>query len=160
MGQQARDAMLLCMSLSKKNDEVGLYIADHSNICPVSNLMNIQSEMYQQKEWQAFVRVKVTKCICSINVFFYLCLGISYRIEWTLFGASKKAWYRNGRLASIDAGWCKWITRPYTTHEFSGILQRGCPSSASNGAETVAWIFISRFFNTCHGSSFVTGKCL
>lgn len=37
VGQQARDAMLLCMSLSKKNDEVGLYIADHSNICPVSN---------------------------------------------------------------------------------------------------------------------------
>lgn len=38
VGQQARDAMLLCMSLSKKNDEVGLYIAD-SNICPVSNLL-------------------------------------------------------------------------------------------------------------------------
>lgn len=37
VGQQARDAMLLCMSLSKKNDEVGLYIAD-SNICPVNNL--------------------------------------------------------------------------------------------------------------------------
>ncbi|GAB1859031.1 UPF0518 protein CG3558 [Camponotus japonicus] len=35
VGQQARDAMLLCMSLSKKNDEVGLYIADQSNICPV-----------------------------------------------------------------------------------------------------------------------------
>lgn len=37
VGQQARDAMLLCMSLSKKNDEVGLYIADNSNICLVSN---------------------------------------------------------------------------------------------------------------------------
>ncbi|XP_043665560.1 FHIP family protein AAEL005291-like [Vespula pensylvanica] len=35
IGQQSRDAMLLCMSLSKKNDEVGLYIADQSNICPV-----------------------------------------------------------------------------------------------------------------------------
>ncbi|XP_046748147.1 FHIP family protein AAEL005291-like isoform X4 [Diprion similis] len=35
VGQQARDAMLLCMSLSKKNDEVGFYIADHSNVCPV-----------------------------------------------------------------------------------------------------------------------------
>ncbi|CAK9811492.1 FHIP family protein AAEL005291 [Anthophora plagiata] len=35
VGQQARDSMLLCMSLSKKNDEVGLYIADYSNICPV-----------------------------------------------------------------------------------------------------------------------------
>ncbi|XP_047346495.1 FHIP family protein GI14169-like isoform X4 [Vespa velutina] len=35
IGQQSRDAMLLCMSLSKKNDEIGLYIADQSNICPV-----------------------------------------------------------------------------------------------------------------------------
>ncbi|XP_012150405.1 FHIP family protein AGAP011705 isoform X2 [Megachile rotundata] len=35
VGQQARDSMLLCMSLSKKNDEVGVYIAEHSNICPV-----------------------------------------------------------------------------------------------------------------------------
>ncbi|XP_011644018.1 UPF0518 protein CPIJ015043-like isoform X2 [Pogonomyrmex barbatus] len=35
VGQQARDAMLLCMSLSKRNEEVGLYIAEHSNICPV-----------------------------------------------------------------------------------------------------------------------------
>lgn len=40
VGQQARDSMLLCMSLSKKNDEVGVYIADHSNICPVCNLCN------------------------------------------------------------------------------------------------------------------------
>lgn len=38
VGQQARDAMLLCMSLSKKNDEVGVYIADHSNICPVRTI--------------------------------------------------------------------------------------------------------------------------
>ncbi|XP_043799513.1 FHIP family protein AAEL005291-like isoform X5 [Apis laboriosa] len=35
VGQQARDSMLLCMSLSKKNDDVGVFIADHSNICPV-----------------------------------------------------------------------------------------------------------------------------
>lgn len=40
VGQQARDSMLLCMSLSKKNDEVGLYIADHSNICPVCDFCN------------------------------------------------------------------------------------------------------------------------
>ncbi|XP_020287786.1 UPF0518 protein GJ17503-like isoform X2 [Pseudomyrmex gracilis] len=33
--QPARDAMLLCMSLSKKNDEVGSYIAEHSDICSV-----------------------------------------------------------------------------------------------------------------------------
>ncbi|XP_043267925.1 FHIP family protein CG3558 isoform X2 [Venturia canescens] len=35
LGQQARDAMLLCMSLSKKNDDLGVYIADSSNVCPV-----------------------------------------------------------------------------------------------------------------------------
>lgn len=36
LGQQARDAMLLCMSLSKKNEDLGVYIADSSNVCPVS----------------------------------------------------------------------------------------------------------------------------
>ncbi|XP_051159475.1 FHIP family protein GK23746 isoform X2 [Leptopilina boulardi] len=36
VGQQARDAMLLCMSLSRKNDEVGSYIADPSTgVCSV-----------------------------------------------------------------------------------------------------------------------------
>lgn len=35
IGQQARDALLLCMSLSKKNENVGSYIAEHSNVCPV-----------------------------------------------------------------------------------------------------------------------------
>ncbi|KAK6626133.1 hypothetical protein RUM43_006438 [Polyplax serrata] len=35
IGQQARDALLLCMSMSKKNDLVGSYIVEHSNVCPV-----------------------------------------------------------------------------------------------------------------------------
>ncbi|KAJ8676253.1 hypothetical protein QAD02_012039 [Eretmocerus hayati] len=35
IGQQARDAMLLCMSLSKRNDEIGNYIAEESHICSV-----------------------------------------------------------------------------------------------------------------------------
>jgi len=35
IGQQARDALLLCMSLSKKNENVGSYIAENSNVCPV-----------------------------------------------------------------------------------------------------------------------------
>jgi hypothetical protein len=39
IGQQARDALLLCMSLSKKNESVGLYIAEHSNVCPVSIIL-------------------------------------------------------------------------------------------------------------------------
>lgn len=33
IGMQARDALLLCMSLSKKNKSVGTYIAEQSNIC-------------------------------------------------------------------------------------------------------------------------------
>lgn len=35
VGQQTRDSMLLCMALSKKNHEIGVYIAEHSNVCPV-----------------------------------------------------------------------------------------------------------------------------
>lgn len=33
VGMQARDALLLCMSLSKKNKNVGVYILEHSNLC-------------------------------------------------------------------------------------------------------------------------------
>lgn len=36
VGRQARDAMVLCMTLSKKNDEIGNFIAEESHICPVS----------------------------------------------------------------------------------------------------------------------------
>lgn len=36
IGQQARHALLLCMSLSKKNEHVAQYITQHSNVCPVS----------------------------------------------------------------------------------------------------------------------------
>ncbi|XP_037506407.1 FHF complex subunit HOOK interacting protein 1B isoform X4 [Rhipicephalus sanguineus] len=35
IGQQARDALLLCMALSQKNESIGLYIAENSNFCPV-----------------------------------------------------------------------------------------------------------------------------
>ncbi|XP_063708000.1 FHIP family protein GH13096 isoform X3 [Culicoides brevitarsis] len=35
IGHQARDALLLCMSLSQKNSNVGEYIAKQSSICPV-----------------------------------------------------------------------------------------------------------------------------
>lgn len=33
IGMQARDALLLCMSLSKKNKNVAAYILEHSNLC-------------------------------------------------------------------------------------------------------------------------------
>lgn len=35
LGHQARDALLLCMSLSQKNSNVGTYIAKYSSMCPV-----------------------------------------------------------------------------------------------------------------------------
>ncbi|XP_018019872.1 FHF complex subunit HOOK interacting protein 1A isoform X2 [Hyalella azteca] len=35
LGQQARDALLLCMALSNTNPPVGQYIADTSNFCPL-----------------------------------------------------------------------------------------------------------------------------
>ncbi|KAK7070811.1 hypothetical protein SK128_016146, partial [Halocaridina rubra] len=35
IGQQARDALLLCMALSASHSSVGQYIAQHSNFCPV-----------------------------------------------------------------------------------------------------------------------------
>lgn len=38
IGQQARDALLLCMALSASHTSVGQYIAQHSNFCPVSSL--------------------------------------------------------------------------------------------------------------------------
>jgi len=41
IGQQARDALLLIMSLSSIQDSVGHYIASHSDFCPVSNAIII-----------------------------------------------------------------------------------------------------------------------
>lgn len=35
IGHQARDALLLCMSLSQKNSNIGTYIANHSSMSPV-----------------------------------------------------------------------------------------------------------------------------
>lgn len=37
IGQQARDALLLCMSMSNKNELVASYITEYSNVCPVSD---------------------------------------------------------------------------------------------------------------------------
>ena len=34
-GQQARDSLLLCISLSSRNSDVENYISDHSNFCPI-----------------------------------------------------------------------------------------------------------------------------
>jgi hypothetical protein len=41
VGQQARDAILLVMSLSKKHEEVGKHIAKSTNFCPVKKYPKI-----------------------------------------------------------------------------------------------------------------------
>lgn len=136
------------MSLSKKNDEVGLYIADHSNICPVSNLITFFRTKYTEDKY-----VKNNKII-----FFCIYLGTSYRIEWALFFTSKETWHWDRRLVSIDTRWCEWLTCTHAAHELFRILQCSCTSGASNGTETVAWIFIPRFFSSRHGTGIITGK--
>lgn len=59
LGHQARDALLLCMSLSQKNSNVGTYIAKYSSMCPVlvtglgglySSLPNT-FDFVQQTDW-------------------------------------------------------------------------------------------------------------
>ena len=35
VGQQARDAILLCMALSRKNDSIGKFVAEETDFCPV-----------------------------------------------------------------------------------------------------------------------------
>ena len=39
VGQQARDALINVMAMSRKNEHVGNYIAKHSNFCPVSDFI-------------------------------------------------------------------------------------------------------------------------
>ena len=46
VGQLARDALLHCMSLSRKNESVGRFIAKHSNFCPVSPIFGPNFHMY------------------------------------------------------------------------------------------------------------------
>lgn len=62
IGMQARDALLLCMSLSKKNKSVGVYIADHSNICGllasgISGLYSVLPQVLndiEAEDWHRF----------------------------------------------------------------------------------------------------------
>ncbi|KAF4528378.1 hypothetical protein B566_EDAN016912 [Ephemera danica] len=61
IGHQARDAMLLCMSLSKKNELLGRYIATHSNVCPVlaTGLSGLFSRLprklaIETEDWHSF----------------------------------------------------------------------------------------------------------
>lgn len=50
IGEQARDSLLLCMSISKNNDKIAEYITSKSNICPVREyyILNLKSEKIQE----------------------------------------------------------------------------------------------------------------
>lgn len=45
LGQQARDALLLIMQLSHRNEYIARHIAEHTNFCPVNVMMNEREEM-------------------------------------------------------------------------------------------------------------------
>ena len=40
LGQQARDALLLIMQLSHRNESIAKYIVENTNFCPVSWIVN------------------------------------------------------------------------------------------------------------------------
>ncbi|XP_018918069.1 FHIP family protein GF15501 isoform X2 [Bemisia tabaci] len=61
IGQQARDALLLCMSLSKHNDSVESFITNESNVCPVlaTGLSGLYSRLprklsIEAEDWHRF----------------------------------------------------------------------------------------------------------
>jgi hypothetical protein len=40
LGQQARDALLLIMQLSNRNESIARYIVENTNFCPVKRKIN------------------------------------------------------------------------------------------------------------------------
>ncbi|KAG8224162.1 hypothetical protein J437_LFUL005546 [Ladona fulva] len=90
IGQQARDALLLCMTVSKKIDDVGLYIAENSNICqllildlkphPVTSILTGLSGLYsllprklviEMDDWHRFTTDDVNE-LNELNMFMNL----------------------------------------------------------------------------------------
>lgn len=57
IGQQARDALLLCMALSRKNDKIGEYISENSNFCPVlaTGLSGLYSSLPRRLDFDTFL---------------------------------------------------------------------------------------------------------
>ena len=49
VGQTARDALLHCMALSRKNEDVGKYIAGHSDFCPVREIYCLHYSFVSQQ---------------------------------------------------------------------------------------------------------------
>lgn len=75
IGQQARDALLLCMTVSKKNESVGLYIAENSNICQflatgLSGLYSLlpRKLVIEMDDWHRFTTDDVNE-LDELNMF-------------------------------------------------------------------------------------------
>lgn len=62
IGHQARDALLLCMSLSQKNSNIGTYIANHSSMSPVlvTGLCGLYSSLPNSIEIQSLDWFRIT----------------------------------------------------------------------------------------------------
>jgi hypothetical protein len=62
IGHQARDALLLCMSLSQKNSNIGTYIANHSSMSPVlvTGLCGLYSSLPNSIEIQSHDWFRIT----------------------------------------------------------------------------------------------------
>jgi hypothetical protein len=45
-GQQARDALLLIMQLSNRNQSIAKYIVENTNFCPVKNFMKTSIRIF------------------------------------------------------------------------------------------------------------------
>jgi hypothetical protein len=62
IGHQARDALLLCMSLSQKNSNIGTYIANHSSMSPVlvTGLCGLYSALPNSIEIQTLDWFRIT----------------------------------------------------------------------------------------------------
>lgn len=145
IGQQARDALLLCMSLSKKNESVAQYIIQHSNVCPVSC-------------WQSDLKMHLS----ILNFVFWNIIGchpgVGHRFKWPLLSITKET--NGGRrwLASAHSRWCHWFARACCFHELPWILQCCCQKCPSFSEESDAGISLSRIFGPCHGTCPAAGK--
>ncbi|CRK98436.1 CLUMA_CG011793, isoform B [Clunio marinus] len=62
IGHQARDALLLCMSLSQKNSNIGTYIANHTSMSPVlvTGLCGLYSSLPNSIEIQSIDWFRIT----------------------------------------------------------------------------------------------------
>jgi len=46
LGQQARDALLLIMQLSNRNETIAKYIVENTNFCPVGLIFLMEEDLF------------------------------------------------------------------------------------------------------------------